>query len=145
MKVTKLKFTNYFTAIFCSLLLLALPLNAKASSEPQPTLATEVVIFEARDAVTNETLLNAAKAMEKTIQSWEGFINRELVDLGNGKWIDIVHWQDMASAQAAQEKAMHSEICLTFFSLIKEENMQMFHGDQKLMQLQKGSLLGHIQ
>ena len=140
-----MKLINYFTAIFCSLLLLALPLNVKANPDNQTTIATEVVIFEARDAVKNETLLAAAKAMEKTIQSWEGFINRELVDLGNGKWIDIVHWQDMASAQAAQEKAMHSEICLTFFSLIKEDNMQMFHGDQKLMQLQKGSLLGHVQ
>lgn len=80
--------------------------------------------------------------MEETIKSWDGFINRELVDLGNGKWIDILHWQDTASAQ---EKAMHSEIFSTVFSLIKEENMQMHHGDQKLMQLQKGSLLGSIQ
>jgi len=140
-----LKLTSLFTTLFFSLLIIAFSLNAKAGSSSQTTIATEVVIFEARDTVTNDTLLAAAKAMEKTIQSWDGFINRELVEIGNGKWIDIVHWQDMASAQAAQEKAMHSEICLTFFSLIKEDNMQMFHGDQKLMQLQKGSLLGNIQ
>lgn len=140
-----MKLTSLFTTLFFSLLIIAFSLNAKAGSSSQTTIATEVVIFEARDTVTNDTLLTAAKAMEKTIQSWDGFINRELVEIGNGKWIDIVHWQDMASAQAAQEKAMHSEICLTFFSLIKEDNMQMFHGDQKLMQLQKGSLLGNIQ
>lgn|GEM_PF-1313103 len=140
-----MKLTSLFTTLFFSLLIIAFSLNAKAGSSSQTTIATEVVIFEARDTVTNDTLLAAAKAMEKTIQSWDGFINRELVEIGNGKWIDIVHWQDMASAQAAQEKAMHSEICLTFFSLIKEDNMQMFHGDQKLMQLQKGSLLGNIQ
>ncbi len=140
-----MKLTSLFTTLFFSLLIIAFSLNAKAGSSSQTTIATEVVIFEARDTVTNDTLLAAAKAMEKTIQSWDGFINRELVEIGNGKWIDIVHWQDMASAQAAQEKAMHSEICFTFFSLIKEDNMQMFHGDQKLMQLQKGSLLGNIQ
>ncbi len=105
------------------------------------TIATEVVIFESKNSISQQILLQAA-VMEKTLQSWDGFLNRELIDLGDGKWIDIVHCSDMASAQ---EKAMHSEIFLTFFSLIKEENMQMFHGDQKLMQLQKGSLLGHIQ
>lgn len=139
-----MKLTSLFTTLFFSLLIIAFSLNAKAGPNTQTTIATEVVIFEARNTVTNETLLTAAKSMEKTIQSWEGFINRELVELGNGKWIDIVHWQDMASAQAAQEKAMHSEICLTFFSLIKEENMQMFHGHQKLMQIQKGNVLGKI-
>lgn len=139
-----MKLTSLFTTLFFSLLIIAFSLNAKAGSSSQTTIATEVVIFEARDTVTNDTLLTAAKAMEKTIQSWDGFINRELVEIGNGKWIDIVHWQDMASAQAAQEKAMHSEICLTFFSLIKEDNMQMFHGDQKLMQIQKWNVLGKI-
>lgn len=121
------------------LLLTFIPTQAKEASS---TIATEVVIFESKESVSQQALLQAADAMEETIKSWPGFLNRELIDLGNGKWIDIVHWSDMAAAQGAQEKAMKSEICLTFFSLIKEENMQMFHGNQVLMQMQKGNLLG---
>ena len=118
----------------CSAILLLLALNTNADLNSAMLPATEVVIFEAREEVSSTALLNAAQVMEKTLQSWNGFIDRELVSLGNGKWIDIVHWQDMASAQAAQEEAMQSEICLTFFSLIKEKNMQMYHGDQVLVQ-----------
>jgi hypothetical protein len=124
---------------FILLLLTFYPSQAKESTAASraTTIATEVVIFESKDEASPQALLQAAAAMVETIKSWGGFINRELIGLGNGKWIYIVHWADMASAQDAQEKAMQSEICLTFFSLIKEENMQMFHGDQVLMQMQE--------
>lgn len=126
------------------LLLTFLPSQAEEALNPSITIATEVVIFESKDSVSPQALLKAADAMENTLKSWDGFLDRELIDLGDGKWIDIVHWSDMTAAQNAQEKAMQSQICLTFFELIKEENTQMFHGDQVLMQMQKGSLLSTL-
>jgi len=129
-------------AFATALLFTFLPSQAEEILNSSATIATEVVIFESKSSVSRQALMQAAGAMENTLKSWNGFLNRELVDLGDSKWIDIVHWSDMASAQAAQEKAMKSEICLTFFALIKDENMQMFHGDQVLLQMQKGNLLG---
>ena len=46
-----------------------------------------------------------------------------------GLWVDIVHWDSLEYAHAAQKAAMQSNICLSFFGMIDEATMQMHHFD----------------
>lgn len=99
----------------------------------------ELAYFKQNNGVSEQQILRAAKAMESTIEKWQGFESRELVYLGEKKWVDIVHWNNMESAQAAAHKAMNSSVCLTFFALIESTQSDMQHGEVKLIQkLQHG-------
>ena len=99
-------------------------------------IAMEVVHFQTNVGVTAMQLTEAAQAMLATLQSWPGFISRELVEVGDGQWIDVVHWQTAKDAMAAQEKAMQSPVCLNYFSLMQASEEQMFHGNIVLTQTQ---------
>ena len=94
----------------------------------------EVVVFNTKSNITNQQVTNAAKLMLETLQSWDGFQSRELVLVGDEKWIDIIHWKNLESATMAQEKAMKNKICLAFFSLIDEKQQQFYHGEIVLKQ-----------
>ena len=97
----------------------------------------EVVTFRLKPDVSNKNFIASAKSMDKTLRSWKGFISRELVDVGNGEWIDIVHWENLESALKAEELALKSEICLPFFSNIDDSSQKLFRGKSALMQANK--------
>ncbi len=94
----------------------------------------ELVVFSAKAGVSDERIVKSAEGMLDTIQKWQGFISRELIKTADGKWVDIVHWNDLEAALAAQHKAMQSDSCLLFFSLLEQNNQQIFHGDSLLIQ-----------
>jgi heme-degrading monooxygenase HmoA len=89
----------------------------------------EIVVFSVKAGVSDEGLLHTASQMQATIESWDGFISRDLVRIGNDKWVDIVHWRDMDSAISAQQKAMESDTCLNFFSLLDDSKQEIYHGE----------------
>lgn len=94
----------------------------------------EVVVFNLKNNVTSQQVTSAAKQMLGTISGWDGFISRELVKVSSEKWIDIVHWKSLEAARSAQEKALKSDVCLAFFSLIDEKQQQFYHGEIVLKQ-----------
>jgi hypothetical protein len=94
----------------------------------------EVVVFSVKNGVSDATVLESAEGMLDTMKKWDGFISRELIKVGEGKWIDVVHWTDLESAEAAQHKAMESNSCLLFFSLLEDAGQQIYHGDKVLIQ-----------
>lgn len=89
--------------------------------------AIEVVIFNANPGVDETQLNAAAQAIVPRIQKLPGFISREFGASGEGKYIDIVHWQNMEAAQAAAQAVMEIPECREFFSLIDEPSVQMLH------------------
>ncbi len=96
-------------------------------TKTQPAL--EVVHFQSNAEVTDSQLIEAANNMLETLQSWAGFIKRELIKVSDNQWMDVVHWVDSDAAMLAQENAMKSEICLAFFSLMTVSEEQMYHGN----------------
>ena len=94
----------------------------------------EVVVFNTKGEVSSQQLIHSANLMQETLRSWDGFISRELVQVSETKWIDVVHWKNLATAKSAQEKAMKSTVCLTFFNLIDNKQQQFHHGEIVLKQ-----------
>lgn len=104
-------------------------ISTSASAE-----VVEVVVFKSKTGISEQKILSAASGMRDTLESWSGFISRELISLGEGAWIDVVHWRDNDAAQAALQYSMEQESCLLFFSLIEEKGQQMYHGKRVLTQ-----------
>ncbi|MEH6345722.1 MAG: hypothetical protein V7785_11595 [Bermanella sp.] len=94
----------------------------------------ELAYFKSNQGVSSSKIIEAASAMQSTISQWQGFVSRELVQLGDDQWVDIVRWDNEKSAQLAVDKAMHSSVCLTFFALITSNESDMQHGEIQLVQ-----------
>jgi hypothetical protein len=95
---------------------------------------TEVVYFKSKAGVSSNQLISSAKHMDKTLHTWKGFISRELIELGDGEWIDIVHWESLVAANKAAEIEAKSEVCLSFFALIEEAQVKTYRGDRVVLQ-----------
>lgn len=89
--------------------------------------AIEIVIFKAKADVLDRQLQTAALAITPILEEMPGFISREFGASVDGRYIDIVHWQDLPAAQAAAEKVMGIPTCGEFFGLIDQNNMQFMH------------------
>ena len=94
----------------------------------------EVVVFKTKDTISSSQLIHSASLMQETLRKWDGFISRELVKVSDTTWIDVVHWENQSAAKSAQEKAMKSSVCLTFFNLIDNKQQQFYHGEILLKQ-----------
>lgn len=95
---------------------------------------TEVVYFKSKAGVSSSQLIGSAKHMDKTLGTWKGFISRELVELGNGEWVDIVHWESVEAANKAAELEATSEACIPFFAFIDGTQIKMYRGDSVVHQ-----------
>lgn len=89
--------------------------------------AIEVVIFKAKPGVDEARMKSAASAIKPRIQQLPGFISREFGVSEDGTYVDIVHWQDLASARAGAQAVNDIPECGAFFSLIDEGSAQMLH------------------
>lgn len=95
---------------------------------------TEVVYFKSKPGVLGSQLIDSAKRMDKTLRTWKGFISREMVQLGNDEWVDIVHWESAEAANKAAEIEATSEACVPFFAFIDETQIKMYRGDSVVRQ-----------
>jgi hypothetical protein len=92
----------------------------------QPVI--ECVVFSPTDGVDRDVFLAAAAGINGWARSQEGFVSRELFEVGDGRWIDMVRWATMDDALAAAEIAMTSDVCAGFFGLIDMDSAVMLHG-----------------
>lgn len=118
--------------LLCSSLTIAEP--TVITDPDRSATVVEIALFSAKPGVTADAIIHASKAMKTTITGWQGFIKRELVDLGQGQWVDIVHWRDMDAAKRAEKNAMQSSSCLSFFALLDEKQGRLLHGYSRLLQ-----------
>jgi hypothetical protein len=89
--------------------------------------AIEVVIFKAKAGVTDSQLQTAALAITPILSAMPGFISRDLGESEDGRYMDVIHWQDLESAETAAEKVMTIPQCIAFFDLIDQSHMQFMH------------------
>lgn len=89
----------------------------------------ELVVFQVRDGVTREQLLETVDPVSAWIAGQPGFLSRDLAyDREGDRWIDVIWWRTLEDAHAAAERAMSSEACAPMFALIDMESALMLHG-----------------
>jgi hypothetical protein len=89
----------------------------------------ECVIFRPNaDGADRDVFVAAAAGINEWARSQRGFVSRELFEVGDGRWIDVVRWATMPDAHAAAAAATVSESCAAFFGLIDMDDVTMLHG-----------------
>ena len=66
--------------------------------------------FRLAAGVTEEELLEAAERLQRELVDGQpGFVRLELLRAADGEWVDLVLWEDEASARAVMDAACASE------------------------------------
>lgn len=75
-------------------------------------------------------------ALNKKVSEWAmqqpGFLYRSLTKSSDDKWIDIVYWEDMDTAQKAADAFHSTTDCQEIMQYIVEESVVMKHFDVML-------------
>lgn len=77
--------------------------------------------FELVDGVQEPDLFAASQALQSEfLERQLGFVRRELVQVGERQWGDLVYWQDQTAAEKAMESAASSPVCYRYFQLMAD-------------------------
>ena len=87
----------------------------------------EVVVFRLKKDTNEADFLTDAQQTFELLQSYDGYIERELGVSEDGTWIDIVTWADLPTALQAAENIMKSPIGQAFGHHIEPDSIQMNH------------------
>lgn len=86
----------------------------------------ELVIFTAKDGVSNDTVRTAAEASNRFFRRCTGYVRRELAYApDSGQWIDIVHWIDREAAVLAAADFADAPEVAPFRDLIDVERISI--------------------
>ncbi len=87
----------------------------------------EVVVFRLKKDTDEAVFLKDAEATFDLLQSYDGYIDRELGVSEDGTWIDMVTWADLQAALRAAENLIKNPIGLAFAAHIDPDTTQMVH------------------
>jgi hypothetical protein len=91
------------------------------------------VIFELTAGAERDEFVVAADAVTEWASSQPGFVDRELYEVGDGRWIDTVRWETLDDATAAASAIGTAADVGEFVSMIHGPSVQMLHGHSVLV------------
>jgi hypothetical protein len=86
------------------------------------------VIFELTAGAERDEFVAAAGAVTDWASRQPGFVDRELYEVGGGRWIDTVRWSTIDDATAAASAIGTASDVGDFTSMIHGPSVQMMHG-----------------
>jgi antibiotic biosynthesis monooxygenase (ABM) superfamily enzyme len=93
---------------------------------------TEVVVFRLKSETDMKSFQSAAAEISTLLQSYPGYLNRELGVTEDGTWIDIVHWTTLNHALTASDQIMADPKAQAFMTYIDEQSVTMHHTTPKV-------------
>lgn len=88
----------------------------------------EIVVFKAKDGISAEQVVSAAQHIQPLLDSYKGYISRQLVQADGDQWVDIVTWESLEDAKFAANDIMSKPIAAIFMNVIDTETINMMHG-----------------
>lgn len=125
----KYKFGRDFFALLIlilSIIILIVGEKNKRINMDQATVI-ETVIYQTNPGVNDKEHLKKAVAISPILEKFPGFISRQFSKTADGKWIDIIYWRDLSSAQQAAEEVKTIPECQVFFAEMDEKTMRFMH------------------
>lgn len=90
-----------------------------AQEEPGQEVTVEWAPFRLAPGVDEAALVAASAALQEHFLARQaGFLRRELLRGPGGLFVDLVHWRDRASAEAAMAQVASSSACAGYFALM---------------------------
>ena len=93
---------------------------------PKATII-EMVIYTTKDGVDVEQHRQKAAAVAELLAKMPGFVSRNFSKSTDGKWVDLVYWENMQFAKTAAAKFMDIAETQSFIADINEDDMQFLH------------------
>lgn len=88
----------------------------------------ELVTFKLQPGVTEDQFIAANESVSGWAIRQPGFVSRHLSFNENEEtYIDVVYWESLAAAQAANDLSMKSEECAPLFGMCDMETVKMVH------------------
>jgi len=88
----------------------------------------EIVNFKIKKQYDRPAFLKANQSMAQFLEEQPGMLTRSLcLNEETNAWVDIVYWQNMALALAAQEAFMQSPLCVDFGDQIDKQSVTIQH------------------
>ena len=98
----------------------------------------EFAPFKLVEGVDESTLLAASDALQAEFLSQQkGFIKRDLVKSGDGRWADIAYWEDKKSVEQAMQNAPTNPAALRYFQLMVNTESNDLSVDVMLLHIAK--------
>ena len=91
--------------------------------------AVEAVTFKLVDGTVTSTFLAATAKVNEWVKVQPGFLKRELSQLEDGSWLDIIHWTSAAEAMQASERFMTEPGNCECMSMMDPDSIRMSHGE----------------
>lgn len=115
------------------LLLLVLTLMGCQSDQSYTTSTknkatiVEMVLWKSKEGTNSSKMKEYMLQLNDFVQQQPGFVSRKTALSTDGRFLDIVLWRDLVSAQKASEKAMKDEKIVKIFNAIDEKEMIFQH------------------
>jgi len=101
--------------------------TVKQPNMNQQATVVEVVVFDLNEGVNPEEAKEAIRSLNDFVSEQPGFVERRTGIATDGKWIDIVYWTDLASAERASEQLMKDPASQQVVGLMNSETMLFKH------------------
>ena len=98
----------------------------------------EFAPFTLVEGVDESTLFAASDALQTEFLSRQkGFIRRDLLKAGNGKWADVIYWDSRESVEHAMQQAPYNPAALHYFQLMANPGQEDANGGMLLLSIAK--------
>lgn len=88
----------------------------------------ELATFKLQPGVTEDQFIAANESVSRWASRQPGFVSRHLsYNSEEDTYIDVVYWESLAAAQAADALSMKSEECAPLFGLCDPESVRLVH------------------
>ena len=87
----------------------------------------EMVSYKLKPGVSKQDLAATQDQVNRFLQTLEGFMYRSVAENDSGVLYDVVYWQDMASAKAADEAFMSHAAGKALMEIADEQSVSMSH------------------
>jgi hypothetical protein len=89
--------------------------------------AIELVLFKPKSYVSADEVKISLTSLDSVLQSYDGFVGRQLAVGNENQWMDLVFWESMENAAFASEDILKNETAKKAFEVIDEKEMNFFH------------------
>lgn len=90
----------------------------------------ESVIYQTKASIKDKDHIKKALAITPILAKFNGFVSRQFSKATtDGKWIDIVYWTDLSSAEKAADAVKNIPECQIFFADIDPQTMELRHSN----------------
>jgi hypothetical protein len=87
----------------------------------------EVALYSVKREVKEAQFLRISDAAAEVYRKLEGFVRRELMKSDDGKWVDMVYWQNREVAKRAEPVLYQDTTIAEVMGLIDTDTMVFTH------------------